>query len=159
MKRRVLALVVAAGVAMAVGGCGSEQAIGETASAALTPQVQAVRTAAEKGNRDEALTKLAGLRHTVAQLRTTGDMSDQGAATVLEAAADVERQLALLPGPAPSGGNRAPATTSVGVKDETQRKAEEDARKRAEEAAKKAEEEAKKRAEDARKRAEEGKKD
>ena len=158
MKRRVLALIVAAGVAVTLGGCGSEQGIGETASAALTPQVQAVRAAAEKGNRDEALTKLAGLRHTVAQVRTTGDMSDQGAATVLEAAADVERQLALLPG-APSGDNRAPATTSVGGKDETQRKAEEDARKRAEEAAKKAEEEAKKRAEDARKRAEEGKKD
>ena len=164
MRRRVLALLFAGLLAVTVAGCGEDEGVGQSASAALTPQVQAVRSAAEKGNRDEALARLAGLRQTVAQLRTSGDLTEQGAATVLEAAVDVERRLALLPAPPPStaatgarGGS--PGTTSPGVRDDDARKAAEDARKRAEEAVKKAEEDAKKRAEDARKRAEEGRKD
>ena len=157
MSRQLLAALLAAGVALA--GCGSEEGIGQTASATLVPHVQAVRASAETGNRDEALARLAALRQTVARLRASGDLTEQGAALVLDAAVDVERQLAVLSGPAPTSGSRAPGTTSAGVKDEDQRKAEEEARKRAEEAAKKAEEEAKKRAEDAKKRAEEGKKD
>ena len=158
MRRRLPALVLAGAVAVTVAGCGSGDGIGQAASAALAPQAAAVRSAAEKGDRDGALAELAALRRTVAQLRTSGDLNDEGAARVLEVAVDVERQLALLPGPPPAGGSGAP-TTRPAAKDDDLRKAEEEVRKRAEEAAKKAEEEAKKRAEDARKRAEEGKKD
>ena len=163
MRRSPLAVLAALALALGMAGCGSEEGIGQTASAVLVPQVQAVRAAAEQGNRDEALTRLAALRQTVAQLRGTGDLGDQGAATVLEAAVNVERQLALLPAPARTTG---PVATTPGVRTDEQRQAEDEARKRAEEAvkkaeeaAKKAEEEAKKRAEDARKRAEEGRKD
>ncbi|MDQ4088873.1 MAG: hypothetical protein M3163_00975 [Actinomycetota bacterium] len=152
MTRRLLATLVAAVVAVTVAGCGSGEGVGQAASTALTPQVAAVRAAAEAGNRDQALSGLAVLRQTVARLRTSGDLTQEGAATVLEAAADVEAQLALLPAPVPGGGS--PATSSA-PRNESQTKAEEDARKRAEEAVKKAEEDAKKRAEEAVKKAEE----
>ena len=154
MRRRLVAVLIAAGVALSAAGCGQGEGIGQAASDALAPQVAAVRTAAQTGNRNDALAKLAVLRQTVAQLRSSGELSEEGAAKVLAAAVEVEEQLGLLP--APVGGGPA---TSAGVKDENQRKAEEEARKRAEEAAKKAEEEAKKRAEDAKKRAEANKKD
>ena len=162
MRRRLVAVLIAAGVVLSAAGCGQGEGIGQAASDALAPQVAAVRAAAETGNRDDALAKLAVLRQSVAQLRSTGELSEEGAAKVLAAAVEVEGHLGLLPAPAPApapaGGSSGPAT-GAGVKDENQRKAEEEARKRAEEAAKKAEEEAKKRAADAKKRAEENKKD
>ena len=160
MRRRLVAVLIAAGVVLSAAGCGQGEGIGQAASDALAPQVAAVRAAAETGNRDDALAKLAVLSQSVAQLRSTGELSEEGAAKVLAAAVEVEGHLGLLPAPAPApaGGSSGPAT-GAGVKDENQRKAEEEARKRAEEAAKKAEEEAKKRAEDAKKRAEENKKD
>ena len=158
MRRRLLATLVAAVVAVTVAGCGSGEGVGQAASAALTPQVAAVRAAAEAGNRDQALASLAVLRQSVARLRTSGDLTQEGAATVLEAAAGVEAQLALLPAaPAPAAGGVGPAT-SAGPRNESQTKAEQDARKRAAEALRKAEEDAKKRAEDAKKRAEEDRK-
>lgn len=158
MRRRLVAVLIAAGVALSAVGCGQGEGIGQAASEALAPQVAAVRTAAETGSRNDALAKLAALRQTVAQLRNSGELSEEGAAKVRAAAVEVEGQLGLLPAPAPAGGSSGPAT-GAGVRDENQRKAEDEARKRAEEAVKKAEEDAKKRADDAKKRAEENKKD
>lgn len=67
--------------------------IGQRASAALDPQVQQVRAAATAGDQAGAARKLAELRQTVADLRQRGELSEEGAAKVLAAAAEVETQL------------------------------------------------------------------
>jgi hypothetical protein len=124
--------------------CGQEDAgIGQSASAALDPQVQQVRAAATSGDRAGAARELAELRQTVADLRQRGELSESAAAKVLAAAAEVEAQLeAGIPPPQV-------APTTLGQRDPTRTAREADeARKRAEEAAKKAEEEAKKRADE-----------
>ena len=134
-------------------GCGQEGAgIGQSASAALDPQVQQVRAAATSGDRAGAARELAELRQTVADLRQRGELSESAAAGVLAAAAEVEAQLEAGMTPATQV---APTTSGQREPTRTAREAEEEARKRAEEAAKKAEEEAKKRADEAKKRAEE----
>ena len=137
-------------------GCGQEGAgIGDTASAALQPQVQQVRAAATSGDRAGAARELAELRQMVTDLRQRGDLSESAAAKVLAAAAEVEAQLEEGITPATQV---APTTSGPRDATRTAREAEDEARKRAEEAAKKAEEEAKKRADEAKKKAEEGKK-
>jgi hypothetical protein len=164
VRRRILSLSGAMAVAVALLACGAEDGIGQTASLALSPHVEDVRLTATAGDRDGALAALAALRREVAELRTTGELSGRGAATVLEAALDVEQQVARLParlpGPLPAppqaGGGASGRPTTPGA-DEA-RKIAEEARKQAEEAAKKAEEEAKKAAEEAKKRAEDAKK-
>ena len=135
--------------------CGQQGAgIGESAASALAPRVQQVRAAATSGDSAGAARELAELRRTVADLRQRGELSEDGAARVLAAAAEVEARL-----PATTTPTQAPPTTrGTGATTRTAREIEEE-RKRAEEAAKKAEEEAKKRADEAKKRAEEGKKD
>lgn len=152
MMRRLGLLVV-----LLLVGCGQEgTGIGQSASAALDPQVQQVRAAATSGDRAGAARELAELRQTVADLRQRGELSESAAARVLAAAADVEARLEAGITPATQV---APTPPGQGEPTRTAREAEEDARKRAEEAAKKAEEEAKKRADEAKKRAEEDKKD
>lgn len=157
---RRLGLLVILLVLLLLVACGQEGAgIGQSASAALDPQVQQVRAAAARGDRAGAARELAELRQTVADLRQRGELSEAGAARVLAAAAEVEARLA-----AGTTGATQVAPTTPGQSDtrgttRTAREAEEEARKRAEEAAKKAEEEAKKRADEAKKRAEENKKD
>lgn len=82
--------------------CGQEAGgIGGRAAAALEPQVQQVRTAATNGDRAGVAAKLAELRQTVADLRQSGELDDEGAARVLAAAAGVEAQLAPGTAPAP----------------------------------------------------------
>ncbi|HEV2760575.1 MAG TPA: hypothetical protein VGV86_13500 [Acidimicrobiales bacterium] len=138
-------------------GCGQEGAgIGQSASAALDPQVQQVRAAATRGDRAGAARELAELRQTVADLRQRRELTESAAAKVLAAAAEVEARLEAGITPATQV---TPTTSGQRDTSRTAREAEEEARKRAEEAAKKAEEEAKKRADEAKKRAEEGKKD
>ncbi|MDQ3979121.1 MAG: hypothetical protein M3314_06150 [Actinomycetota bacterium] len=161
MKRLVLSLLVAPCLVASLVVCGGEEGIGEAASAALSPHVRAVRVAARGGDRDAALAHLGALRQEVAQLRRAGELSSGGAATVLDATLDVERQLLLLPAPARRGANDGARsnTTSPEKDDDAEDNAAEEARKRAEEAAKKAEEEAKKLAEEAKKRAEDVKKE
>lgn len=135
--------------------CGQEGAgIGESAAAALEPRVQQVRSAATSGDRAGAARELTELRRTVADLRRRGELSEDGAAKVLAAAAEVEARL----GAATPTTEVPPTTRGTAATTRIAREAEEEARKRAEEAAKKAEEEAKKRADEAKKRAEEGKK-
>ena len=138
-------------------GCGQEGAgIGESASAALAPQVQQVRAAATSGDRAGAARELAELRQMVTDLRQRGELSESAAARVLAAAAEVEARLgAGITTPS----QVAPTTSLQGDPTRTAREAAEDARKRAEEAAKKAAEEAKKRADEAKKKAEEDKDD
>ncbi len=158
MIRRVAPLVLL----LLLVACGQEGAgIGESASAALGPQVQQVRAAATRGDRAGAARELAELRKTVADLRQQGELSEAGAAKVLAAAAEVEARLGIgtTSPTAPSQvAPTTPAQSNTGVTTRTAREAEEEARKRAEEAAKKAEEAAKKAAEDAKKRADEANK-
>ena len=74
--------------------CGQEAGgIGQNAAAELQPQVQQVRAAATNGDRAGAAAKLAELRQTVADLHRRGEMSEEGTAKVLAAAAAVEAQL------------------------------------------------------------------
>lgn len=153
MRRRLLSLIVA-GPLMVSSACGDETGIGEAASAALSPHVRAVESKAAAGDRQGALGALAALRQQVGQLRAEDEVSSREAATVLEAALEVERQLMSLPQPPPqeaSDDTRPERTVPGGDEMEEW---EEEVRKRAEDAAKKAEEDARKRAEDAKKRAE-----
>ncbi|MDQ3575803.1 MAG: hypothetical protein M3404_12955 [Actinomycetota bacterium] len=151
MMRRLAPLLLLLLVA-----CGQEGAgIGQSAAAVLEPQVQQVRAAATSGDSAGAARELAELRRTVADLRQRGELTEDGAARVLAAAAEVEARLGAMATPT----EVPPTTRGTGATTKTAREAEEEARKRAEEAAKKAEEEAKKRADEAKKRAEEGKKD
>lgn len=155
--RHVLASVACSAV-LALTGCGGSGGIGETASAALSPRVHAVRVAAEAGDRDRALAELAALRQHIGQLRAADALSARGARNVLEAALDVERQLMLLSAPGrddEDDDDRPTATTRTAPTPDERVKAADEARKQAEEAAKKAEEEARKAAEEAKKRAEE----
>lgn len=85
--------------------------IGTRAAAALGPQVQQVRAAATNGDRAGAAAQLAVLRQTVADLRQRGELSEQGAAKVLAAAAAVEAQLG--PGPTPTQAT----STTLGQRD------------------------------------------
>ena len=154
MMRRLGILLVLLPVLLA--GCGQDGAgIGQSASAALDPQVQQVRDAATSGDHAGAARELAELRQMVADLRQQGELSESAAARVLAAAAEVEARLEAGITPAtqvaPTIGQRDPTRTA--------REAEDEARKRAEEAAKKAEAEAKKRADEAKKKAEEDEKD
>lgn len=87
--RRLSALLL-----LVLAACGHQaDGIGARAAAALEPQVQQVRAAATNGDRAGAAVKLAVLRQTVADLRTRGEISDEGAAKVLAAATAVEAQL------------------------------------------------------------------
>ena len=155
-----LALLVAPILLVPAGACSGEDGVGPAASAALSPRVQDIRAAATASDRDAALAGVAALRREVEQLRASGQLGDPQAATVLQASAEVERQLMFLPATPtrPGGeGDVIVGPTSRGAEDQ-EAKADEDARKRAEEAAKKAEEEEEKLIEESKKRAEDAKK-
>jgi hypothetical protein len=68
----------------------------EAASARLQPQVQALREAAATGNPDAANHELDDLRRLVGELSSTGELGDDGARRILDAAERVEDNLALL---------------------------------------------------------------
>ena len=92
--------------------CGQEaDGIGQSAAAALQPQVQQVRAAATNGDRARAAAVLAEIRQTVADLRQSGELNEERAAKVLAAAAAVEAQL----GAGSTLG--AQATTTLGQRD------------------------------------------
>ena len=92
--------------------CGQEaDGIGRSAADALEPQVRQVRAAATNGDRAGAAAKLAELRQTVSGLRQRGELSEEGAAKVLAAAAAVEAQLG--PGSPPT----AQISTTLGQRD------------------------------------------
>lgn len=131
MRRLILALLVAASLLASAGACSREEGVGTAASAVLSPRVQDIRAAATARDRDAALAGVAALRQEVEQPRASGQLADPQAATVLQASAEVERQLMLLPTSRPGGeAGVVPGTTSGDAEDED-KKAEEDARKRA----------------------------
>src|SRR5215210_9300031 len=89
VRRRLVPLLLVVLVA-----CGQDaDGIGRTASAALAPQVQLVRASLTNGDRAGAERRLDELRRTVAELRQRGELSDKGAAKILDAAAEVEARL------------------------------------------------------------------
>jgi hypothetical protein len=73
--------------------------------------VQQVSAAATNGDRTGATAKLTELRQTVADLRQSGELDEEGAAKVLAAAAAVEAELGS--GPTPT----AQVTTTLGQRD------------------------------------------
>lgn len=108
MRRRLGPLLL-----LALVSCGQQAVgIGQRASAALDPQVQQVRAAATADDQAGAARELAELRQTVADLRQRGELSEERAAKVLAAAAEVEAQL---------GSGTAPTTqvspTTIGQRD------------------------------------------
>ena len=87
MKRAVLASMFAGLALLACGREGPE--LSDHAARDLAKRVQQVRAA------------LAGLRGAVADHRSRGQLSEDRAARVLAAAADVESRLTLMPAPPP----------------------------------------------------------
>lgn len=108
MSHRLSKHLVLLGLLISVVGCGNEAGVGLVASERLTPEVQAIRAAAENGDREAATEKLAELRQKVAELRAAGQVSEAAASQILAAANEVEVQLAVLPSPTvespPQGG-------------------------------------------------------
>jgi hypothetical protein len=96
---------------VALAGCGTDGGIGE-ASATLAPRVAAIRAAAANGDAAAAVGELAALRQSVASLRAAGELSDDDAARVLTASAEVEAELATL---APSVPSPQTASTVAGA--------------------------------------------
>jgi outer membrane biosynthesis protein TonB len=96
MRRALLAGAVAA--ILATAGCGQTDAnISREASAVLAPQVSAIRSAAVGENRTQAARELTSLRESVAELTRTGKLSQDAARKILDAAAEVEDNLDLIP--------------------------------------------------------------
>ncbi len=89
---------MACAVALAAAGCGQTDAnIGREASAVLAPQVASIRSAAVGENRSQAAQRLTTLRESVADLTRTGKLSQDAARKILDAAAEVEDNLDLIP--------------------------------------------------------------
>ena len=99
MKRAVLASMFAGLALLACGREGPE--LSDQAARDLAQRVQQVRAAAAAGDRNGAGAALAGLRGAVADHRSRGQLSEDRAARVLAAAADVESRLTLMPAPPP----------------------------------------------------------
>jgi len=116
--RTLTATAIVMVVAVAVGSCGSgASGIGKTASGRLTPEVQQVRAAVADGDPVGAAAKLAELRRTVAELRQRGDLTVDGASTVLAAAAEVEAGMGAVPStgqPPRASSTSSPATSGRG---------------------------------------------
>ncbi len=88
MKRVLLGVVLA----VALSGCGGDGASTEV-SAELSEQVAAVRAAADSGDADAALAALGDLSTVVERHRASGALSDERAAEIGAAMADVMRAL------------------------------------------------------------------
>ncbi|HEX2259506.1 MAG TPA: hypothetical protein VHJ40_07170 [Actinomycetota bacterium] len=81
--------------------CGEQTNISPEASAILAPQVAGIRAAAADGDRGRASQHLNRLQTNVAELIRTGKLSEESARAILDAAAEVESTLNLIP-PSPS---------------------------------------------------------
>ena len=81
-------------------GCGDPGGkLPDEAARALTPKVEAIRTAAAAGDRTGAQAGVDQLRAQLTDLRANDLLDEDGAARVLDAVAAVEVRLALLPAP------------------------------------------------------------
>jgi hypothetical protein len=102
MSRRVArAGMTGLAMVLVLAGCsdGGGVSLSMTSGAAsqLRTGVDAVHAAVASGDRTQAVQALANLQTTVTQLRDQGQVSNDRAAAILGAAADVEAQLGLLP--------------------------------------------------------------
>jgi hypothetical protein len=109
--------------------CAEQTNISPEASALLAPQVEGIRAAAAEGDRDSASRHLNRLQINVAEMIRTGKLSQDSARAILDAAAEVESNLDLIP--SRSGPVRAEpeATSSPSPSFPAQRDQEDDAGK------------------------------
>ncbi len=116
MRRRLAPAAAVAVLAMALFGCGGDGKSGNTLSELAATDLQAkvgrVRAAASAGDRTAAGAGLAAVRSAVAQHRSQGQISEERAAGVLAAAAEVEARLSLLVPPSTSTTTTAAARRS-----------------------------------------------
>ena len=113
MRRVVVAVIVTVGLL----GCGGDsRAVSPAASAALQADVQKIRAAVAAGDLPSATVSLSDLRARVTTLRAQGELNDAAMERILDEAAAVEQNLALIPtttaAPAP-----APAAPPAAVTD------------------------------------------
>ncbi|HEX4906288.1 MAG TPA: hypothetical protein VFU93_12610 [Acidimicrobiales bacterium] len=94
MNARRIAVGLCVAVLAACGG--DDPAVSGAARDALAPRVAEIRALAESGAPESAALKLEELRIAVEELRAAGELSEEGARAVLEAAALVESQLDLI---------------------------------------------------------------
>lgn len=92
--------------------CGAASGISANASATLSGQVAAVRSAAEAQNWASARSLLAQLRASVDTLRAQGAISTARSAAILTSAATVEAQLPAAAVPATTPAAPSPAASS-----------------------------------------------
>lgn len=94
MKRVLVAVIVTLGLL----GCGGEsRAVSPAASAALEADVQQIRAAAAAGDLPSATLSLSDLRVRVTTLHAQGELNDAAMERILNEAAAVEQNLALIP--------------------------------------------------------------
>ena len=77
--------------------CGGPASISPEASAILAPQVAGIRAAAADGDRGRASQHLNRLQTNVAEMIRTGKLSEESARAILDAAAEVESTLHMIP--------------------------------------------------------------
>lgn len=94
MRRVIVAAIVTVGLL----GCGGDsRAVSPAASAALEADVQQIRAAVAAGDLPSATLSLSDLRARVATLRAQGELNDAATERILDEAAAVEQNLALIP--------------------------------------------------------------
>ncbi len=99
MRRQVLGTLVAA---VLLAGCGSERAVTTSASEVLTADVARLKAAATSGTSAEVARAADRLRTDVGTQRTSGDLSAERAAAILDQLARVLADTAARPLPTPS---------------------------------------------------------
>ncbi len=119
----LLPAVVLAGLA----GCGRERpSLSAAAAEDLAAKVSRVRMAAAAADETGARTALASVRQAVADGRGSGQISEDRAARILSAAAEVESRLGLLPDPVPASTPTTPRRPVVQEGDEKEDEEEEE---------------------------------
>jgi hypothetical protein len=94
MRRVVVAVIVTLGLL----GCGGDsRAVSPAASAALEADVQQIRAAVAAGDLPSATLSLSDLRVRVTTLHAQGELNDAAMERILNEAAAVEQNLALIP--------------------------------------------------------------
>jgi len=98
MTSPVRPLVLAVGIAIALGACGGGAGgLSATTRTRLEPLVEQIRRAAESRDRQGTQRALAQLQTAVAADEQNGDISPTKAAQILAAAAQVQSRLPLIP--------------------------------------------------------------
>ena len=109
LRRAITVAIVAVVTLAACGTTGSQISAAERAR--LGPFVDRIRAAAERHDRPATRRSLSDLRHAVAVDEGRSELSSTDAAEILAAAAHVESQLELIPGPTTTTTTTVPADT------------------------------------------------